>query len=98
MKQSRFTEEQIIQIINEGTSGIKVDELCRKYGISKATYYQWKSKFEGMTVSEARRLKALEGENSKLKKLVAEPFALVRKSPRLGTSTHDYDQRRETKR
>ncbi len=72
MKQSRFTEEQIIQIINEGAAGMKVDELCRKYGISKPTFYQWKAKFWGMTVSEARRLRTLEAENSKLKRLVAE--------------------------
>ncbi len=72
MKQSRFTEEQIIQIINEGAEGMKVDELCRKYGISKPTYYQWKAKFGGMTISEARRLRTLEAENSKLKRLVAE--------------------------
>lgn len=72
MKQSRFSEEQIIQIIHEGAEGMKVDDLCRKHGISKPTYYQWKAKFGGMTVSEARRLRTLEGENSKLKRLVAE--------------------------
>jgi len=72
MKRSRFSEEQIIQIINEGQTGIKIQELCRKHGISHATYYGWKAKFEGMTVSEARRLKGLEAENSKLKRLVAE--------------------------
>lgn len=72
MKKSRFTEEQIIQIITEGSGGEGIDELCRKHGISKGTYYQWKAKFGGMTISEARRLRTLEGENSKLKKLVAE--------------------------
>ncbi len=72
MKKSRFTEEKIIQIIAEGNAGGGIDKLCRKHGISKGTYYQWKTKFEGMTVSEARRLKALEGENSKLKRLVAD--------------------------
>lgn len=72
MKKSRFSEEQIIQIIAEGSAGGKIEELCRKHGISKGTYYEWKSKFGGMTVSEARRLRALEGENAKLKRLVAD--------------------------
>ena len=68
----RFTEEQIIGVLKEAEAGIKVTEVCRKYGISDATYYSWKSKFGGMTVSEAQRLKALEAENGKLKKLLAE--------------------------
>lgn len=72
MKKSRFSEEQIIQIIAEGSAGGKIEELCRKHGVSKGTYYEWKSKFGGMTVSEARRLRALEGENAKLKRLVAD--------------------------
>jgi putative transposase len=72
MKQSRFTEEQIINVLKEAQAGMKVEELCRKHGISSATYYSWKAKFGGMTVSEAMRLKALEAENSKLKRLVAE--------------------------
>ncbi len=72
MRRSRFTEEQIIQIINEGEGGGNIGELCRKHGISHGTYYQWKSKFGDLTISEARRLKALESENSKLKRLVAE--------------------------
>jgi len=72
MKRSRFTEEQIIQIINEGEAAGNIAELCRKHGISPGTYYQWKTKFGDLTVSEARRLKALESENSKLKRLVAE--------------------------
>jgi putative transposase len=72
MKRSRFTEEQIIQILNEAQAGMKVEELCRKHGISCPTYYSWKAKFGGMTVSEAKRLRALEAENSKLKRLVAE--------------------------
>lgn len=71
MKRSRFTEEQIIQILNEA-QGMKVEELCRKHGISSPTYYNWKAKFGGMTVSDAKRLKALEAENSKLKRLVGE--------------------------
>ena len=72
MKRSRFTEEQIIQILNEAQAGVKVEELCRKHGISSPTYYNWKAKFGGMTVSDAQRLRALEAENSKLKRLVAE--------------------------
>lgn len=72
MKRSRFTEEQIIQILNEVKAGMKVEELCRKYGISSPTYYSWKAKFGEMTVSEAKRLRSLEAENSKLKRLVAE--------------------------
>ena len=72
MKRSRYTEEQIIQILSEAQAGMKVEELCRKHGISQPTYYNWKAKFGGMTVSEAKRLRALEAENGKLKKLVAE--------------------------
>lgn len=68
----RFTEEQIIQVLDEAKKGLKVEELCRKYGISQPTYYNWKSKFDGMTVSDAKRLRNLEAENSKLKRLVAD--------------------------
>ncbi|KAF1046335.1 MAG: hypothetical protein GAK35_01020 [Herbaspirillum frisingense] len=68
----RFTEEQIIGVLKEAEAGMKVAEVCRKHGISDATYYNWKSKFGGMTVSEAQRLKTLEAENAKLKKLLAE--------------------------
>jgi putative transposase len=68
----RFTEEQIIRVLEEAKTGIKIEELCRKHGVSQPTYYNWKAKFGGMTVSEAKRLRALETENSKLKKLVAE--------------------------
>ena len=68
----RFTEEQIIRVLDEANTGIKVEELCRKHGISQPTYYNWKAKFGGMTVSEAKRLRTLEAENGKLKKLVAE--------------------------
>jgi putative transposase len=69
---NRFTEEQIIGVLKEAEAGMKVAEICRKYGISDATYYNWKAKFGGMTVSEAQRLKALEAENGKLKRLLAE--------------------------
>jgi len=72
MKKSRFAEEQVIKILEEGKSGITVDELCRKHGIAKPTYYSWKAKFGGMTISEAQRLRTLEAENSKLKRIVAE--------------------------
>ncbi len=68
----RFTDEQIIGILKEAEAGLKVGELCRKHGISDATYYNWKSKFGGMSVSEAQRLRALELENSKLKRLLAD--------------------------
>ncbi len=72
MKRKRFSEEQIIRILQEADAGMKVADLCRKYGFSEATFYNWKSKFGGMTISEARRLKALEQENSRLKRLVAD--------------------------
>ena len=68
----RFTEEQIIGILKEAEAGMKVADVCRKHGISDATYYNWKAKFGGMSVSEAQRLKALELENSKLKRLLAD--------------------------
>ena len=69
---NRFTEEQIIGVLKEAEAGTKIADLCRKHGISDATYYNWKAKFGGMTVSDAQRLKALEVENSKLKRLLAE--------------------------
>jgi putative transposase len=72
MKSKRFTEEQIIGVLKEGEAGAKTKELCRKYGISEQTFYNWKAKYGGMTVSEARRLRELEAENAKLKKLLAE--------------------------
>ena len=72
MKRSRFSEEQIIGILKEHQSGLSAAEICRKYGISDATFYNWRSKYGGMEASEAKRLKALEDENKKLKKLLAE--------------------------
>ena|SRR3990170_42244 len=72
MKRSRFTEEQIIGILREQEAGMATAEVCRKHGISGATFYKWKSKYGGLDVSDARRLKALEDENVKLKKLLAE--------------------------
>lgn len=69
---SRFTEEQIINILGEAQAGAKVAELCRRHGISDATYYLWRSKYSNMTVSEAKKLRALEAENSRLKRIVAD--------------------------
>jgi putative transposase len=72
MKRSRFSEEQIIGILKEHQAGLSAKDLCRKHGISDATFYKWRSKYSGMEVSDARRLKALEAENAKLKKRLAE--------------------------
>ena len=72
MKPSRFTEEQIIGILREQEAGAATADVCRKHGVSSATFYKWKAKFGGLDVSDARRLKALEDENGKLKKLLAE--------------------------
>jgi len=72
MKKSRFSEEQIIGFIKEAEAGMPVAQLCRKHGFSDASFYKWRTKFGGMDVSEARRLRELEGENGKLKKLLAE--------------------------
>jgi len=72
MKKSRFSEEQIIGFIKEAEAGMPVAQLCRKHGFSDASFYKWRTKFGGMDVSEARRLRELEGENAKLKKLLAE--------------------------
>jgi putative transposase len=72
MKGSRFSEEQIIGILREHEAGGKTSDLCRRHGISDATFYKWKAKYGGLEVSEARRLKSLEDENRRLKKLLAE--------------------------
>ena len=72
MKKSRFTEEQIIGFLKQADAGLPVKELCRKGGFSDATFYKWRAKFAGMDASDVKRLKELEGENAKLKKLLAE--------------------------
>ena len=72
MRRSRFSEEQIIGILKEHSAGMSAAELCRKHGISDATFYKWRSKYGGMEVSDAKRLKSLEEENRRLKKLLAE--------------------------
>ena len=72
MKTSRFTESQIVSILKEGEAGVGIGELARKHGISRATYFNWRSKYSGVTVSELKRMKELELENAKLKRMYAE--------------------------
>src|SRR5690606_8729677 len=72
MKKSKFTETQIIAVLKQGDAGVPIKDLCRQAGISSATYYQWKSKYGGMEASELRRVKELEAENAKLKRMYAE--------------------------
>jgi putative transposase len=78
MKRSRYSEEQIVGILKEAEAGISVAELCRKYGMSDATYYNWKAKYGGMTASDLKKLKQYESENSKLKQMVAEQALDIR--------------------
>ena len=72
MKQSRYTEEQIIGVLKQAEAGIKTAEICRQHGISSATFYKWKGKYGGLELSEARRLRQLEDENRRLKQIVAD--------------------------
>ena len=78
MKARQYTEEQIITVLKEGEAGAKVADLCRKYGMSDATYYNWKAKYYGMTVSDLKKLKALEEENRRLKQIVGEQALDIR--------------------
>ena len=82
MKRARFTEEQIIGVLKEHEAGAKTADLARKHGVSEATLYNWKAKYGGMDVSEAKRLKQLEDENAKLKKLLAEQMLDARRASR----------------
>jgi len=72
MRKSKFTESQIVAILAEGESGLAMGDVCRKHGISNATYYQWKSKYAGVSANELKRIKDLEAENGKLKRMYAE--------------------------
>ena len=72
MKKTRYSEEQIVSILKQAEAGVKVKDLCRKHGFSDATFYNWRSRYGGMEVSDVRKLRELEAENAKLKKLLAE--------------------------
>jgi putative transposase len=78
LKAKKYTEEQIMAVLKEGEAGAKVLDLCRKYGMSEATYYNWKSKYTGLTISDLKRLKALEEENRRLKQIVGEQALDIR--------------------
>ena len=95
MKPSRFSEEQIIGILREQEAGAKTAEVCRKHGISSATFYKWKAKYGGMEVSEARRLKTLGDENTRLKKLFAE--AMLDNAMLRDVAARNGDARRQTR-
>ena len=77
MKRSRFDEEQIIRVLKEQEAGLGTADLCRKHGISSATFYKWKAKYGGLEVSDARKLKDLESENGRLKRLLAEQLLVI---------------------
>src|SRR3954466_3798896 len=96
MKRSRFTEEQIVAILREQEAGVATAELCRKHGVSSATFYKWKAKYGGLDVSDARRLKALEDENAKLKKLRAE--RMPNNGMRKAVASKNGDARRQHRR
>jgi putative transposase len=93
MRSSRFSEEQIIGILKEHEAGMPTAEVCRRHGISGATFYKYKAKFGGLEVSEARRLRALEDENAKLKKLLAEAMLDNGRAGCSGTDAADRDAR-----
>ena len=78
MVRKKYTEEQIIAVLREGEAGAKVTDLCRKYGMSDTTYYNWKARYSGLSFSELKRLKALEGENRRLKQIVGEQALDIR--------------------
>jgi putative transposase len=78
LKAKQYTEEQIVAVLKEGEAGAKVSDLCRRYGMSDATYYNWKAKYAGMTASDLKRLKALEEENRRLKQIVGEQALDIR--------------------
>jgi putative transposase len=78
MKARQYSEEQIIAVLKEGEAGAKISDLCRKYGMSDATYYNWKAKYSGMTVSDLKRLRAMEEENRRLKQIVADQALDIR--------------------